>query len=517
MRTIFLKTGLAFSLGFMLTLSCNPPWEDHYGNQEEQINMKLWDAVKLDSRFSTFVSLIETSGLDSLFQANQVYTLFIPNNDAFDALPDTVTMMQTLLKYHILQTIASNRSIQNSRRLLTSSGKYVLIEKVESGYTYDGSPIEYSSPLYLDGKYYEISQVSFPRPNLYEFTAQISNVLKEYIDSKDSIYLDRSLSTPIGFDEEGNTVYDSVFGIVNLFEEEYFPISEELRDRDATFIIFTQEQYDLALDDMAARLGGNITNHEDIPLAWQDNVLLPTVTENAMFDGILSYEDLQEGKVKNIKGDTVLVEAEKIDPDSRAICSNGIGYLYSVFAINDTLFRGTSIQEGENLISEIGAGKFAWNDGVIVSGAVIEPVKLAADVASGGALVNVTFVRNYAGKYNVEFTFKDLFPMRYRIEWRANSRPSGLFSVYVNDQVLEWQDKFGNSYTEFDTNLLQNSVISVTGERFLPVDGFNTRDYWVENLTDYGDVKVRFEYKGPGASSTNGFNIDYIKLIPDYE
>ena len=206
MRTIFLKTGLALSLGFMLILSCNPPWEDHYGNQEEQINMKLWDAVKQDPNFSTFVSLLETSELDSIFQAEQVYTLFIPSNDAFDALPDTVTMMQTLLQYHILQTIASNRSIQNSRRLLTSSGKYVLIEKVEGGYTYDGSPIEYSSPLYLDGKYYEISQVSVPKPNLYEFTAQISNVLKEYIDSKDSIYLDRSQSTPIGFDDEGNTI-----------------------------------------------------------------------------------------------------------------------------------------------------------------------------------------------------------------------------------------------------------------------------------------------------------------------
>ena len=107
--------------------------------------------------------------------------------------------------------------------------------------------------------------------------------------------------------------------------------------------------------------------------------------------------------------------------------------------------------------------------------------------------------------------------MRYRLEWRANSRPSGLYTIYVNDQVLETQDKFGNVYTEFDTYDLRESIVSVTGERFLSnEEGFNMKDYWVENITDYGDVKIRFEYKGPGENSTNGFNIDYVKLIPDY-
>lgn len=502
-------------MSMVLVQSCNPPWEEHYTSQEPQINMKLWDAVSQDPRFSTFVSLIETAGLDSLFQQEQVYTLFIPNNEAIETTSDTVMALQTILQYHMMQTIFVDRSVQGARRMLTSSGKYVLIENLDGEYYYDGSPMVFSSPLYLDGKYYELSQVAFPKPNLYEFTAQKSTVLKEYIDSKDSVYLDRSQSTPIGFDENGNTIYDSVFGIVNTFEEEYFPISEEFRDEDATFILFTQEQYDYALEDMASRLGGDMSG-EDIPLAWQNNVLLPTTTENAMFGGILSYSDLQEGRIQSITGDTVNVEAEKIDPDSKSVCSNGIGYLYSEFLINDTLFRGTSAREGESLIEEIGAGKYAWKEGIEVSGAVIEPLNIFADVASGGALVNVPFVRDYAGEYNLEFTFTDLFPMRYRLEWRANSRPSGLFSVYVNDQVLEIQDKFGNVYTEFDTNLLNLSVVSVTGERFLSEGGFNMRDYWVDSVTEYGDVTVRFEYKGPGESSTNGFNIDYIKLIPDY-
>ena len=106
--------------------------------------------------------------------------------------------------------------------------------------------------------------------------------------------------------------------------------------------------------------------------------------------------------------------------------------------------------------------------------------------------------------------------MRYRLEWRANSRPSGVYEVYVNDSILTYEDKFGNVHTDFDLSDLKLSVVSVTGERFLSEQGFNMRDYWVESITEYGDVTVRFKYLESGESSTNGFNIDYIKLIPDF-
>lgn len=516
MKRIHIKTGIVLLLIGTVFHSCNPPWQDHYENQEEQINMKLWDAIRQEGSYSTFVSLVEAEGLDSIFLNEQVYTLFVPANEAFESLPDTISRDRILLQYHMLQTLFVDESVENWRRMLTGSGKYALVEKNTEGYSYDGSPMIYSSPLFQDGKYYEISKVAVPKPNLYEFTAEHSNVLKEYIDSKDSVYLDRNLSRPIGFDEDGNTIYDSVFGMVNLFEAEFFPLSEEFRDENATLILFTQEQYDLALDDMASRLGGSLTGHEDIPYSWQNDVLLPELTRISMFDGILSYSDLQVGKIKSITGDTVMVEAEKIDPDSRTVCSNGVGYIYSEFTIHDTLFRGENTREGESMIQKIGEGKYAWNGEVKLTGPAIAPTLLIADAASEGELVNVSFLRDYQGEYSMEFAFRNVFPMRYRLEWRANSRPSGIYEVYVNDQLLTFEDKFGFEYTEFDTNDLKYSVVSVTGDRFLPVEGFNIKDYWVDHLTDYGDVNIRFVYKGPGASSTNGFNIDFIKLIPVY-
>ena len=516
MRTIPIIKVVLLWICMLVLSSCNPPWQDHYGNQEEQVDIELWDAISQEPRYATFVEKMEAAGLDSIFHEGLVHTLFVPTNEAFETLPDSGYELKTLLQYHILPTLFMDKSVTTWRKLQTYSGKYMLIEKQFGGYFADGIPMEAGSPLYLDGKYYELPRVVVPKPSLYELTAQYSPILRDYIDSKDSIFLDRSLSTPVGFDEQGRTIYDSVFGVVNLFEEEFFPISQEFRDENATFILFSQEQYEQALDDMAQRLGGDMTGHEDIPFKWQNDVLLPEVTSSAMFEGILSYSDLQVGKIRSITGDTVFVEAENIDPDSRLICSNGVSYLYDQFSIHDTLFRGTETREGESMIYEIGAGKYAWKEDIVVTGAVVSPDWLNADAASEGALVNVNLGREFDGEYIMEFTFKNLFPMRYRLEWRANSRPSGVFAVYVNDQVLEYSDKFGNIYTEFDTNDLKQSIISVTGERFLSEEGFNIRDYWVEHLTSYGDVTVRFEFLGSGDNATDGFNIDYIKLIPDF-
>jgi hypothetical protein len=42
----------------------------------------------------------------------------------------------------------------------------------------------------------------------------------------------------------------------------------------------------------------------------------------------------------------------------------------------------------------------------------------------------------------------------------------------------------------------------------------NTVDFWVDNITRFGDVSVRFEYLGSGASKINGFFMDYLSLIP---
>lgn len=483
---------------------CKESWDDHYLPDEPQVDRPIWEAIQEEPRFSVFVDEIIKQSLDTLFSNEITHTLFIPGNEALQQALDTSTNPGELLLYHISPTLFMSRSVDRPRRLQTLLGKYVLISPGMETMYFDNTEISTIGPLFLDGKYYEIESPVSPRPNLYEFTALTSPYLSEYIDSQDSVYLDLELSTPTGFDDKGNTVYDSVIGVANLFELKYFPISEEFRDENATFILFNQEQYDFALDQVALDL--QYPDRASIPEQWQSDVLMPQLFTSAMFEGMLAYEEFMQGEMESITGDTVIVDYQNIDPDSRYLCSNGLAYSYSDFRIPDSLYMGATKIEGEELVDTLGFGRFTWKDDIVTSGLVAEPKEYESSFASEGAMLAVELPMAYGGEYNMEFTIYNMLPLRYRLEWSSSSRPSGLFAVYVNDEKLG----------EFDSYKFRKPVLSVTGDLFRPKDGFNRKDFWVENITEYGDVRVRFEYLGPGeASNPHGLTIDYINLIPE--
>jgi len=487
-----------------IIISCSKKeWDEYYNDYDEQVDMNIWDAVKEEPRYASFVEYMEEYELDSLFESGLSFTLFIPDNEAMEVISDTAGSIDKILSNHISRTVFLTRNLELSRKLETLSGKFAIVSRTIDGFAFEGQTIEYSSPLYQNGKMYEISEIAYPKPNLYEFTRLFSSVISDYIDLNDSAYLDKSLSDPVGFDDQGNTIYDSVVSVINLFERDFFPVSQEFRDKSATFILFTQGQYDDALDEMAGLLGSGFSNHEDIPEKWQFEVLLPDIMAKSLFDNQLEYNQLQIDMV-SATGDSVVIDPANINPDSRYLCSNGIVYTYYDFTVEKDLYQGILKVEGEELLDSIGAGVFAWKEDVISSGLIVAPDKQYVAIASDGILVSVQFPRNYSGEYSLEFNIRNVFPMKYRLEWRASYRPSGIFSISVNETDLG----------SFDTYNLRSSVISVTGERFIPEEGFNSKDWWVENISDFGDVTIRIDYLDSGIGSNNGLNIDYIALIP---
>jgi hypothetical protein len=256
---------------------------------------------------------------------------------------------------------------------------------------------------------------------------------------------------------------------------------------------------------MAANLGLSGGGPDKIPGLWQYNILLPKVMESAMLEGILQYNDLMADTLQSITGDTVVIDHNNIDPESRFICSNGVVFLYNRFSIDPKLYSGDYVMEGEMLIDSVGAGKWAWKKDVKVSGAITEPSKIITKTASGEAVLNVELPRKYTGDYTLEFMIKNVLPMPYRFVWRGNSRPSGTYAIYINDE------KIG----EFNSNLFRSTILSVTGEYFTSIDGYNRKDFWINHLTEFGDVSVKFVYLNAGGQSNSGLNIDYVKLIPD--
>lgn len=495
----------------LLVFGCEENWDKHYNTPPPTVDQNLWEAIQEDPDLSSFVQYMKDMQYDSLFNKDDTYTLFIPDNGAFSSMADTTELGASILDYHILAYFIQSIDIRGKRKLQTLNEKFALFERIGDQSTFDQIPVDYESPLYQNGKYYKMGQVAFPKPNLYEYYAKNNPVLKNYIDAQDSIILDREESRPIGFDEDGNTIYDSVSIIYNEFEEFFFPVREEFRNKTATLVFPKTDDYNNALTEMAQTLGSVYIDYRDIPREWQDEILIPYLLEYGVFQNMLEPEEFMKAlptdtvKLKNILGDSVIIDYV---PTEKTLCSNGYAYNYKDFHIPDTLFSGSIRMEGEWLLEEAGINKYTWLEEVdIDSDQPFSPIKEYISSASNDTILRVTFNKGYTGNFSVSFKVENLFPRKYLMVVRTHMYVGGIYDVYMNDELVKTVD-----YYDYVRN--RELYWSVTGTRYLPEGGFNRWDCFVTNNAEYGDAELRFEYKDPANVLTNGLAIDYIEFIP---
>ena len=483
---------------FLISQACRKEFEEHY-REPESASVKVMKAIRSIPDFSIYVNHLEESGLDSLFVKNQSHTLFIPVNSAFEAEKLSESEINRMLTYSIVNSVILPSQVQNLKRFQTFSGKFTLMERHGEVLQRDGIGISHNGFLYKDGTFYSVDTLIQPRPNLYEFLRESSPVLADYIDATDSLAFDRINSTPVGFDDIGQTIYDSLFYIVNTFERDFFPVSAESRHRTATMILSTGDQYTEALDRMALKLGDPFFTHSDIPEDWQTEVFIPDIFKKGVFMGMRDYDEFKFPLLRNIQGDSVRVDHTKIDEYSRYICSNGIIFLYEQFDVPTKLYIDTLNLEGEKLAVRMGT-EWLWAEDVKTSDPQFRPTVITSSEASANRYLSVQLPRGYQTIYSLEFTFPKVFPNTYNFLWRANYRPSGFIRVYFNDELVGAIDNFSFRHP-------------VDGNRPTST-GFNHKVWRNINVTEYGDIRIRFEYASPGSGTTNGLNIDYIMLFP---
>ncbi|HPR31340.1 MAG TPA: fasciclin domain-containing protein [Prolixibacteraceae bacterium] len=491
-----------------LFIGCEQYWEEHYGEIPETVDQKMWDNLKSHSEVSSFVALMEQYKLDTLFGYNETFTLFVPGNEAIARFQANNVLDTTVLMYHILKHFINPVNIQGAKKIQTLRLKFAQFEKKNGDYLYDNIPVTYSSPLFLDGRYFIISEVAQPRPSLYEYISMYIPALKQYIDDQDSIILDKERSKPLGFDEEGNTVYDSVITVINLFEEEFFEVSEEFRLKTATLVFPKGDLYNQGLAEMAGKLGiGNQPG--DIPEEWQQDVLIPYLIESGLFPNLLEPRAFTVDSVKNILGDSVYIAYQPVE---KTLCSNGYAYNYNAFSVPDTLFQTPLRSEGERFLEVIGSNRFAWNDSVVTiveSDQTFVPTAQHITGTSNDSVLVVNFPNAYDGKFTIELKTKPQFPRRYLMLVRTHMDYGGIYDIYVNDVLVKTIDYY-------DFTRMRGVVPSVVpGVNHVKFGRFIKFDFWVENITEYGAVTVKFEYKGPTNIKGSALFLDYFELLPE--
>lgn len=502
---------------------CTKNWDDHYIKHPETVNVNVWDAIKDRSELSRFVGLMIKYKYDSLFlSSDNVYTLFVPDNSAFDKLVGSQVHDTTILSYHISRHFILPVDIQGMNKLQTLNDKYATFEYVNGKSFFDDVALNYESPLYLNGKFFIMNEVALPKLNLYEYFAVNNPYLKSYIDKKDSIILDKVKSRPIGFDANGNTVYDTIAIKLNLIDSLYFPVSKEFLARTATFVFPRTQNYNNALTVMAQKLGGNNIDYTDIPVKWQEDILIPFLLDHGTFLNMLKVSDFKpmidplnkkkKYNMVNIRGDSVLVNYV---PTDKYLSSNGLTYDYANFVIPDSLYSGTDKFQGEWLARPTGANKYTWRTNVTVTSTTSFVVANSYNKGlSNDSVLIVNFTKGYSGNFNLQFNTRNLFPRKYRMIVYTHMDYGGIYNIYVNDLQVKRNPTDLVSFDYNDYTKTKGIIKSVTGANFVPTGRYNRFDFYVENITDYSRAAIRFEYKGPGNVLNNGLVIDMIEFVP---
>lgn len=491
---------------------CVRDWDEHFNSMPATVDENVWTAIQQENNLSLFVQYMKSFQYDTLLGTDDTYTLFIPDNEAFTTLIDTGTVTERIMDYHIALNFILSGDINGARKVRTLSEKLALFEHYGGSSFFDGIPLEFESPLYRNGKYYIMGDVAFPKPNLYEYISETNPLLKAYIDDQDTIIIDYDKSIPRDFDSLGRTIYDTVSETVNLFEYNYYPVTEETRDYFATLVFPKEDDYNAALTYMALDLKGTWTDYTDIPLSWQYKTLVPFLLYRGV---LLNMLEPAEFLITNPKGYVkllnILADSVKIDYEvgEKTVCSNGFAYNYLNFTIPDSLYMDSTRYEGEYLLKPVGT-KHTWDTSVtVLSDETFQVLQEPVASASNDSILRIAFTKGYTGKYSIEFRGPPLFPRQYLMVLRTHMDIGGLYEIYVNDELVRTFD-----YYDYIKNRYLNYSVSSDVGRYRPEGRFNYFDCWMET-TKYERPKIRIEYKGPGEGVPfNGLVLDYIAFRP---
>ncbi len=520
MKYIINQVSILLLLVFVFT-ACQPEIDEYYYSENEPyVDTDVLSLLKEDSSYSKFLQLIEDVDGDSILNNGNVFTLFVPKNEAFENLSPSVSK-KDLFNYLVTESYININQIGQSSMLQSYGGKFVKFNVLgDTSFLYDGVEVLKGSPLTNNGRFYTLADIVNPCPNIYEYFTQTNPFFNSYFLAQDSVAIDLELSTPLYYNDDGQTVYDTVLIVINKFEEEYFEISEEFRARKATMLVFSQQQYDDALNQVYDELG-----IDSIPLAWQNDVLMPYVLDHGVFRNAVDYSSLLQGRVKNIKGDSVDIDPDIIDRNFYD-CSNGRVYNYKEgeFKIPEELYKVSDTIFLVDRLYKRGTNLYDWGDEFEVTGTNFPP-----QVSNTNSLIVDMLDRNYSGVFSLSYKHYNVFPGNYRLKFKVNIVGSiGVWKIFVNDEEFPVKSYLGDYWGGYDLNNLRGGFISPFPSEDNPYfsvypfeftkggDGktcvFET--VMMDYITDFADVDVRLEYVKPSSNTSKnaGINIEFSAL-----
>ena len=311
--------------------------DDHYKTADSPISnaeLKIVDMTSeqyLQSRgdLSQMSQLFAQQGIyDELKEKGQLSTLLVVTNDNY-AQPEGDVAFAT--RSHISDISISPANLENGTRLMMWHGKYVNVSIDSLGL--EGNIVDHvlfnngavkEVVKTTTGYIYVLSDMIVTPTSLKDYIDQLPDnysIFREMVQASGGKEFDRAHSKAIGINDQGNTVYDSVFIYTNTFFDNVgFDMNSE--SLTATMLLFSNDVINAALNDAHQRL-----------TAWElerpDSVIKDWILKTAFFNKRYSASEIQtteQQDLKSIYNTQWRTNVQQVDAQNPVELSNGIAY-----------------------------------------------------------------------------------------------------------------------------------------------------------------------------------------------
>lgn len=326
--------------------------DDYYNDSKTAIANKELKIVNMSS-VQYLQSRADLSSMNTLFQQQGIYdelntkgqlsTMLVVTNDNFEQPAEDVKF---ITRSHISDISMSPANLNNGSRLMMWHGKYTNVSMDDEGL--EGNIIDHVK--FNNGTVKEVIKTSTGYVYVISDMIDTPTSLRDYINALPDDYsifrdmvlssggklFDRKNSKAIGINEQGNTVYDSVFIYTNdFFDAKGFDMNSE--SLTATMLLFSNSVINNALADAKNRMAAMNINFEkrvnsvftQYTPAVEDSLLRDWILKSAFYRMRYTPEEIQtadENAISSIYNTVWRTDIQQVDAEHPTELSNGVVY-----------------------------------------------------------------------------------------------------------------------------------------------------------------------------------------------
>jgi uncharacterized surface protein with fasciclin (FAS1) repeats len=238
----------------LAVVACNDEEiDEHYDQLDSALEVNLKDLIAEDADLSTFYTLLQKTGYDTILTNSQSYTVWAPTNDAFDDVSTDILndddLLSELIGNHISRYSYTSNDIGSDGLLVKMFNEKYVQNLITNGVVYfDEAEVIEGDLLSSNGILHKIGDAVSVKSNIWTYLGESGDysTLVDYMTQYESVVFDASASTITGQNSLGKDVYDSVF----VTENNFFDVIGDLSDEEQrySFVALTDEVYTAAYD-----------------------------------------------------------------------------------------------------------------------------------------------------------------------------------------------------------------------------------------------------------------------------